>query len=143
MAGAGDFQAIASIGGLLARERRARLASERRLVSMQAELLRANAALDAHARRLADQIGPLRREAEALRDEAGRAVDHRRVAERRLWDALEVIEDGFAIYDAGLSLVAANRTYLRNFEGLDEVRPASPTAACSSSPPTRASWTSA
>ena len=121
MAGASEARTIAAIGEMLARERRARLSAERRLVSMQAELLRANAALDAHARWLAGQIGPLRREAETLRDEIGRAATHRQIAERRLWDAIEAIPDGFAIYDAGLSLVAANATYLKPFEGLEEV----------------------
>ena len=118
-----ELKAVASIGELLARERRARLSAERRLVSMQAELMRANAALDAHARHLASEIGPLRREADGLRGAAGRFADEARTAERRLWDALEATPDGFAIYDAGLALAAANARYLAPFEGLDEVRP--------------------
>ena len=118
-----ELKAVASIGELLARERRARLSAERRLISMQAELMRANAALDAHARHLAAQIRPLRREAEAMRGEAGRAEAEARTAERRLWDALEATPDGFAIYDAGLSLVVANARYLGLFEGLEEMAP--------------------
>ena len=118
-----EIKAVASIGELLARERRARLAAERRLVSMQAELMRANASLDAHARRLASEIGPLRREAHGLRGAAGRLAEEARAADRRLWDALEATPDGFAIYDAGLRLVAANARYLAPFEGLDEMAP--------------------
>ena len=118
-----EIKAIASIGELLARERRARLAAERRLVSLQAELMRANASLDAHARRLAAEIGPLRREADGLRGTAGRLAEEVRAADRRLWDALEATPDGFAIYDAGLRLVAANARYLAPFEGLDEMAP--------------------
>ena len=118
-----ELKAVASIGELLARERRARLSAERRLVSMQAELMRANAALDAHARRLADEIKPLRREAEAMRGQAGRAEGEARVAERRLRDALDATPDGFAIYDAGLSLVAANARYMAPFDELEEMAP--------------------
>ena len=118
-----ELKAVASIGELLARERRARLSAERRLVSMQAELMRANAALDAHARRLADEIKPLRREAEEMRGQAGRAEGEARVAERRLRDALDATPDGFAIYDAGLSLVAANARYMAPFDELEEMAP--------------------
>ena len=118
-----QLKAVASIGELLARERRARLQAERRLVSMQEELLRANASLDAHSRRLASEIKPLRREAEDARGEAGRAAELAQTTAQRLHDALDATPDGFAIYDAGLDLVTANQVYMRSFDGLEEMGP--------------------
>ena len=44
-------------------------------------------------------------------------------AERRLWDSLDIIEDGFAIYDRSGRLVAANSAFLNVFEGMVEVGP--------------------
>ena len=39
------------------------------------------------------------------------------MAERRLWDSINTIRDGFAVFDPDLKLVAANRAYLAAFEG--------------------------
>ena len=111
-----------SIFELLARERRARLKAERRMLSIRGELMRANDSLDAHARRLAAELRPLRREAETARGEVGRAVDEARLAGSRLHDAFEASSDGFAIYDSGLRLVEANARYLAPFAELEEVR---------------------
>ena len=45
------------------------------------------------------------------------------IAERRLWDSLETIRDGFAVFDSDDVLIAANRAYLAIFDGLEMVRP--------------------
>lgn len=121
----------------LAEERRSRLAAERLLEQMRAELSDANRKLSKHALKLSDEIivkreevASVRTEAEALKGEnetvredlhrAEVAVD---IAERRLWDSLETIQDGFAVFDANNVMVAANRAYLAIFEGLEDVKP--------------------
>jgi hypothetical protein len=116
----------------LAKERRARLAAERLLEQKSRELFAANAKLALHARSLSDQIVEQREvtksalsEAEALKGQNSRFVtDLDRahtaavMAERRLWDSVNTIRDGFAVYDTNLRLVAANRAYLAVFDGL-------------------------
>ena len=116
----------------LAKERRARLAAERLLEYKQRELFAANEKLAMHARALSDQIIEQRAvvkvalsEAEKLKgqnsrflDELDRAHTAAVMAERRLWDSIDTIEDGFAVYDSHQKLVAANEAYLRHFEGL-------------------------
>ncbi|WP_339113673.1 response regulator [Thioclava sp. GXIMD2076] len=120
-----------TIADKLAQERRARLAAERLLDQKKRELFAANQKLAQHARSLSDQIVEQRHgltraltEAESLKGENHRVMgDLERansvalIAQRRLWDALETIPDGFAVYDADLRLVAANKTYLDFFEG--------------------------
>ncbi|PRY92823.1 hypothetical protein BCF33_1684 [Hasllibacter halocynthiae] len=113
----------ASIEALLARERRGRLNAERRLVAKEAELLDANRRLDARASSLRARTIQVEARAEAA--EKGRAAADGRAAtsERLLWDALEAIHDGFALYDPGGDMIAANRAFLRPFAGLGEVGP--------------------
>ncbi|SIS66800.1 hypothetical protein SAMN05878426_102442 [Phaeovulum vinaykumarii] len=120
-----------SIMEKLAQERRARLAAERLLEQKKRELFSANQKLAMHARALSDQIVEQRHglerarsEAESLKGENSRVrTDLERansaalIAQRRLWDALETIADGFAVFDADLRLVAANRAYLAFFQG--------------------------
>ena len=111
-------------------ERRARLAAERIFERRQAELAEANQKIAAHARFLTDQFTVKRQEAEALRQES-RIVRHDleqaqsavQIAERRLWDSVETIRDGFAVFDEDGTMVAANPAYLAPFEGLDQVAP--------------------
>jgi len=117
----------------LAKERRARLAAERLLEQKSRELFAANEKLALHARSLSDQIVEQRQvaisalsEAEALKGQHSRFLtDLDRahtaavMAERRLWDSVNTIRDGFAVYDSGLRMVAANRAYLAVFDGLD------------------------
>ncbi|MDD8021764.1 MAG: response regulator [Paracoccaceae bacterium] len=121
----------ASITEKLAQERRARLAAERLLEQKKRELFNANQKLALHARALSDQIVQQRHglqraltEAESLKGENSKVrVDLERansvaqIAQRRLWDALETIRDGFAVYDNALRLVVANRAYLSFFQG--------------------------
>ena len=121
----------------LASEQRARLAAERLLDQMKSELSEANRRLAEHARHLSTEIvssreemGRVKTEAESLksevthaREDLERAESAMVIAERRLWDSLETIRDGFAVFGPDNVLIAANRSYLGLFEGLDMVRP--------------------
>ncbi len=114
----------------LAMERRARLAAERLFEQRQAELCEANRKVSEHARRLTDEFVHQREEATTLRNEnvsvrhdLERAQDAIQIAERRLWDSLETIRDGFAVFDRESRLIAANKAYLSVFDGLTEIRP--------------------
>ena len=116
----------------LAKERRSRLAAERLLEQKSRELFAANEKLGLHARSLSDQIVVQREvtrtavtEAEFLKGQNSRFVEdldraHTTavMAERRLWDSINTINDGFAVYDRDLRLVAANRAYLDLLQGL-------------------------
>ncbi|KMW58936.1 Sensor histidine kinase/response regulator [Candidatus Rhodobacter oscarellae] len=108
---------------LLAKERRARMAAERLLEVKQAELGTANRRLSHHARSLSDEIVEKRTETEQVREELETANSAMEIAERRLWDSVETIQDGFAVFDAEEVLVAANSAYLLPFEDLTDVRP--------------------
>lgn len=113
---------IASISEKLARERRARLAAERLLEQKKRDLQEANTQLSRHARALSDQIIAQRQEAESLKGRSlqvlhdlERATLQAELAERRLWEAIETIEDGFAVFDGEARLVIANQAYLGLF----------------------------
>ena len=113
----------------LAKERRARLAAERLLEHKSRELFAAHEKLTLHARALSDQIVEQRQvvhsaltEAEALKGQQSRFVaelDQAHtvavMAERRLWDSINTIEDGFAVFDSGLRLVTANSAFEAGF----------------------------
>ena len=115
----------------LAKERRARLAAERLLEQKKRELHAANQQLALHARSLSEQIVEQRQglaqalsEAASLKGQNVRvlsdlehATSLARIAQTRLWDALETVRDGFAVFDGDLRLVAANRAWLSFFEG--------------------------
>jgi signal transduction histidine kinase/DNA-binding response OmpR family regulator len=110
-------------------ERRARLAAERLLEQKSRELFAANEKLAIHARSLSDQIVQQRHvvrsalsETELLKDQNLRFVEdldraHTAavMAERRMWDSINTISDGFALFDANDKLVAANRAYTAAF----------------------------
>lgn len=113
---------IASISEKLARERRARLAAERLLEQKKRDLQEANTQLSRHARALSDQIIAQRQEAESLKGrnvqvlhDLERVTSQAELAERRLWEAIETIEDGFAVFDGEARLVIANQAYLGLF----------------------------
>ncbi|WP_417272822.1 ATP-binding protein [Celeribacter halophilus] len=119
-----------SLSDRLSQERRARLAAERLLELKQAELFEANRKLSRHARSLSDQIIVKREETEVLRDENLRtkqdlekATVAIHIAERRLWDSIETIKDGFAVFDPSDVMIAANSAYLRVFDGLEDIKP--------------------
>ena len=121
----------------LVKERRSRLAAERLLEQKSRELFAANQKLSLHARSLSDQIVEQRQVVQVARSEAEvlkgqntrfqsdlqRAHTATVIAERRLWESFETIHDGFAVFDAGLTLITANRAYLSLFDGLAEVKP--------------------
>ena len=114
----------------LVRERRARLAAERLLEQKSRELFAANEKLAIHARALSDQIVEQRQvvksalvQAETLKDQNLRFVEdldraHTAavMAERRLWDAINTVRDGFAVFDTSLKLVTANQAWLAWFK---------------------------
>ncbi len=113
----------------LAKERRGRLAAERLLEHKSRELFAANEKLSLHARSLSDQIVVQREvtreavsEAKSLKgqnlqfvDDLERAHTSAVMAERRLWDSINTIDDGFAVFDSSLRLVVANRAYESTF----------------------------
>jgi signal transduction histidine kinase/CheY-like chemotaxis protein len=120
----------------LARERRARLAAERMLEQKQRELLAVHQQLEIHARSLSDQIVEQRQAVQSALSEAAQIKgQHSRVltdleashiaavmAERRLWDSIETIRDGFAVFDHEQLLLGANRAYLTVFSSFKEVK---------------------
>jgi len=120
----------------LAKERRGRLAAERLLEQKSRELFAANEKLALHARALSDQIVEQRQmvksalsEAEALKgqnlrflNDLERAHTAAVMAERRLWDSIDTIRDGFAVFDGTNRLVAANAAFRRLFE-CDDILP--------------------
>ncbi len=112
----------------LAEERRARLAAERLLDQKSRELFDANRKLSQHARALSDEIVETKQQAEELRGEytqvrgeLEQVSNAFELAERRLWDSLETIRDGFAVFNADNEMVAANGAYLAVFDGLEAV----------------------
>ena len=113
----------------IANERRARLAAQRLPEQKETELAEANRRIAAHARTLVDEIAEKREEAavlrgknEEVRSDLADAKSEIEIAERRLWDSLETIRDGFAVFDKNGQLLAANRAYLRAFKGLEDVK---------------------
>lgn len=114
----------------LAEERRARLAAERLLELKQAELFAANRQLDMHAKKLRTEIHETRAEVATVRDENARvrsdlSAANNKIAlvERRMWHAVDTIQDGFAYFDEHDHLIMANAAYLSVFDGLEEVQP--------------------
>jgi len=107
------------------------------LNQMKAELYEANQNLSVHARNLSSEIATTQEEVATVRNEAAvlqeQYDDAQRnletaesaitIAERRLWDSLETIRDGFAVFGPDDILIAANRAYLAIFDGLEMVRP--------------------
>ena len=125
------------ISDKLVAERRARLAAERSMEQLKTELYKANENLSKHARNLSTEIQTTQQEVVTVREEAAdlqvryeKAETNLRnaksaitIAERRLWDSLETIRDGFAVFGPDERLIAANRSYLAVFDGLEMVRP--------------------
>ncbi|GAA0297622.1 hybrid sensor histidine kinase/response regulator [Rhodovulum strictum] len=114
----------------LATERRKRLAAERLLDQKSRELFEANRRLSQHALTLSDEIIETRQTAEDLRGQNTQVLSELAevsleadVAKQRLWDSLETVKDGFALFDAQNRLVIANRAYLSVFDGLEAVVP--------------------
>lgn len=118
------------IENILAQERRARMAAERLLAQKQAELSDANRQLSLHARTLSEEIVETREDLQETKSEnsmvkanLARATQETMIAKRRLWDSLETIEDGFAVFDQNECMIAANSAYLKPFDGLECIAP--------------------
>ncbi len=115
---------------LLTEERRARMAAERLLAQKEAELHAANRMLSRHALSLSEEVVEKREEVAEVKGENTRVrADLERanteidIAKRRLWNSIQSIEDGFAVFDADSRMVIANSAYLRPFDGLECIRP--------------------
>ena len=105
----------------LTMERRARLAAERLAESRRNELSRSNRKLSEQARTLAEEVIEKREESQRVRVDLQETKSQLETAERRLWSSLEAMQDGFAVFDTRGRLVAANRSWLKVFDGLAEV----------------------
>ncbi len=119
-----------SLAKKLAEERRGRLAAERLLELKQAELFAANRKLGQHAKKLSNEIVETRAEVAVVRDENIRVKSDLTAAqkkiervERRLWQSIDSINDGFAFFSPEMELILANPAYLSVFDGLEEIKP--------------------
>lgn len=113
----------------LAQERRARMAAERHLEWKSRELAAANEKLALQARALSELVVEERQSARAARSEAARLKGQNErylgdldrahttavMAERRLRTSIDIIRDGFAVFDADNRLLLANRAWLHPF----------------------------
>ncbi|WP_417629046.1 response regulator [Pararhodobacter aggregans] len=120
----------------LTQERRARLTAEQRLEQRTRERDQALAQVDAiraelHSLRQRGRTSALeeaQRAAEVqtlqhrARAETENAQRHATQAERRLWDSINTIRDGFAVFNSQQQLVIANQAYLGVFSGIPEVQ---------------------
>jgi signal transduction histidine kinase/CheY-like chemotaxis protein len=121
------------IADRLAKERRARLAAERLLQMKSNELFAVNEKLALHARNLFDQVveqravtrsalsetEDLKGQKERFVNDLDRAHTAAVMAERRLWESIDSIRDGFAVFDHDLRLIAANVAFRQVFAGVD------------------------
>ena len=119
-----------SLANKLTEERRSRLAAERMLELKQAELFAANRKLGQHAQQLTEEIVETRAEVETIRGENKRVKSdltaaNQKIAltERRLWQSIATISDGFALFTADNEMIMANEAYLAIFDGLDMIKP--------------------
>jgi signal transduction histidine kinase/DNA-binding response OmpR family regulator len=120
----------------LTSERRARLAAERLLerrmrdiAALQDELDRTRRMVTAQSLELRDvsqvasRTAELEGEQERVRSDLAVANQIALMAERRLWDSINTIRDGFAVFNSRQELVVANQSFLRVFSGFPEVQP--------------------
>jgi hypothetical protein len=102
---------------------------QRELTRVQAELDQARRLLNAQTLELrsvaavASRTAVLEGEQERTRIDLELANQVALRAERRLWDSINTIHDGFAVFNARHELVVANQSFLRVFAGLPEVQP--------------------
>ena len=120
-----------NISDKLVKERRARLAAEMLLDQKSRELHAANARLSDHARVLSETVVEQRQDLVQVQTERevlkGRNTDVEseleqahfalQQAQRRLWESLETIRDGFAVFDCSRRLIIANGSYVALFQG--------------------------
>lgn len=124
----------------LTSERRSRLTAERQLEHRTRELDQALAQLQSTRLELhnlrqngrTSAIDEALRVAEAqnlqvrAREDVESAHQSAVMAERRLWDSINTLRDGFAVFNAKQELVIANQAYLGVFAGYAEVQPGVP-----------------
>ncbi|WP_323037992.1 response regulator [Pararhodobacter sp.] len=124
----------------LTSERRARLTAERQLEHRTRELesalsLLEQARVELHNLRQNGRTSALEealRVAEAknlqvrAREDVESAHQNAVMAERRLWDSINTLHDGFAVFNRNQELVIANQAYLGVFAGYAEVQPGVP-----------------
>ncbi|RMA43379.1 ATP-binding protein [Rhodophyticola porphyridii] len=120
----------AGIDDRLAQERRLRLAAERLLVQKSDELYSANKKLAEHTNALSYQVIEQREENAELIGQTTQvkaqlevATEKAVMAERRLWDSLEAIDDGFAIFDSDWRMIAANPAFIAVFDNIADIGP--------------------
>ncbi|WP_209427013.1 response regulator [Pararhodobacter sp. SW119] len=120
----------------LTSERRARLAAERLLQfrmreieALKDELSHAQRLLNTRSLELRDasvvasRTAALEDESQRVRSDLEAANQTALMAERRLWDSINTIRDGFAVFNSRQELVVANQSFLRVFSGIAEVQP--------------------
>ena len=114
----------------LAQERRARLGAERLLAQRSGELYAAHRELSRRANTLSEQVIQVRQANVKLEGRASKvaaemeeATTKALTAERRLWDSLKSIPDGYAMFDRDDRLVIANPAYLKMFDNLADITP--------------------
>lgn len=114
----------------LSEERRLRLQAEHLFEHKHGELMAANRKLGLYARRLSDEIVETRKAVVSAVGETTRVKSDLMIAEekvdrteRRLWDSIETVRDGFAIFDTDNRMILSNPAYVRLFDGLEEVQP--------------------
>lgn len=109
----------------LARERKARLTAEKLLEEKAAELFTANQELAGFADDLSAEIETAQRDFDAAKNEMSDLESQKDKmkmdlslareaairANQRLWDAISITQDGFALYDCNQNLIAANSAY--------------------------------
>ncbi|NSX53204.1 response regulator [Parasulfitobacter algicola] len=88
----------------LVEERRARLAAEQLLQQKQAEIVA-----------LQEKI--------AQQNDLAQVTGHPDITSQRLWDSVQTVRDGFAIFDRDGVLINANQAYLDTFDELKDVKP--------------------
>jgi CheY-like chemotaxis protein/PAS domain-containing protein len=120
----------------LTQERRLRLQAERLLAQRSEELYAAHRKLAQHADHLSHQVIAQRAREQQLEGRAERVeaklelvTSKAEIAERRLWDSLRAITDGFAVFDSDWRMVAANPAFLGAFDGVVDVGPGAEYAA--------------
>lgn len=124
----------------LTQERRARLTAERQLAHRTRELDSALAQLAEARTQLqhllrqgrnnavedAQRVAAEQNERKREREQTESALRDATMAERRLWDSVNTIRDGFAVFNRNHELVIANQAYLGVFTGYPEVKPGIP-----------------
>ena len=111
-------------------ERRARLTAERMLRLKEEEITSVEANFQARTLELSEEVDETRakisnvlHENKKVKSELNTATAKMAALERRLWQSVSSLRDGFSIFDKDSKLVFANEAYLAKFDGLEDVKP--------------------